>query len=71
MIGNRTQTSTSISDRASRAIGGFRDCADDKVNFGLTFRGNGNFWRCCGIDCCWRHGLARRNKRGKPKQIKM
>ena len=58
-------------NRASLAIGSFRDRADDKVNFGLTISGDGNRGGCFGIDRCWRHRLARRNKRGKSKQIKM
>ena len=56
---------------ASRAIGSFRDSADNKVNVGLTFRGDGNRGGCFAIDRGWRHRLARCNKRGKPKQIKM
>jgi hypothetical protein len=61
----------SIINRTSRAIGSFRDSADNKVNVGLTFRGDGNRGGCFAIDRGWRHRLARCNKRGKPKQIKM
>ena len=64
-LGARTRISASL------VIGGFRDGADDKVNVGLTFRGDGNRGGCLAIDRFLRHRLACRDKRGKPKQIKI